>query len=62
MTDYAVLQAFADAGVEEAEWVTSEDERVCSRCAEMDGNVYRIENYPSKPHPKCRCTAKPVVK
>ena len=62
MTDYAVLNAFADAGVEEAEWVTSDDERVCARCGAMDGKVYKLDEYPSKPHPRCRCTAKPVLK
>lgn len=62
MTDYALLQAFMDAGVKEAEWVTAEDERVCGKCNELDGNVYRLDDFPSKPHPRCRCTARPVLK
>ena len=62
MTDYAVLNAFADAGVEEAEWVTEDDEKTCSACRHLDGNVYRLENFPSKPHPRCRCSAKPVIR
>ena len=62
MTDYAVLNAFADAGIEEAKWVTEDDEKTCSVCKQLDGNVYRLENFPSKPHPKCRCSAKPVLK
>ena len=62
VTDYAVLNAFDDAGVEEAEWVTQTDERRCSRCAEMDGRTYRLDEFPSKPHPRCRCTARPILK
>lgn len=62
MTDYAVLSAFDDAGVKEVEWVTEHDEKTCSRCSSMDGKVYRIEEFPSKPHPNCRCTARPVLK
>ena len=62
MTDYAVLNAFSDAGIEEAEWVTEDDEKTCSVCKSLDGNVYRLENFPSKPHPRCRCSARPVLK
>ena len=62
MTDYAVLNAFDDAGIEEAEWVTAGDEKTCSRCASMDGKKYPLVNFPSKPHPRCRCTARPVLK
>lgn len=62
MTDYAELQAFDDAGIDEAEWVTMDDERTCMRCNAMDGKRYKLSDYPSKPHPRCRCTAKPVLK
>ena len=61
-TDYALLQAFEDAGVEEAEWVADGDERTCGRCESMDGTVYKLSEFPAKPHPRCRCTAKPVLK
>lgn len=62
VTDYAVLKAFKDAGVEEAEWVTETDHRVCSYCHSMSGKRYKVDEFPSKPHINCRCTAKPVLK
>lgn len=62
VTDYAVLMAFENADVEEAEWVTEEDEKVCAYCRSMSGKRYLLEEFPSKPHINCRCTAKPVLK
>ena len=62
VTDYAVLKAFEDAGIEEAEWVTEEDQRVCSYCHSMRGKRYSLEEFPSKPHVNCRCTAIPILK
>ena len=62
VTDYAVLKAFEDAGIEEAEWETETDQRVCSYCQSMSGKKYRLDEFPSKPHINCRCTAKPVLK
>ena len=60
VTDYAVFQAFEDAGIEEVEWVTEHDQRVCSLCHKMDGKRYRIDEVPSKPHVNCRCTVIPI--
>ena len=62
VTDYAVLKAFEDAGIEEAEWETETDQRVCSYCHSLNGKRYRLDEFPSKPHVNCRCTAKPVFK
>lgn len=62
VTDYAVLKAFEDAGIEEAEWVTEADQRVCSYCHSMSGKRYTLEEFPSKPHVNCRCTAMPVIR
>lgn len=62
VTDYAVLKAFEDAGVKEAEWVTETDQRVCSYCHSMSGKRYTLEEFPSKPHVNCRCTARPILK
>ena len=61
MTDYAMIQAVQDAGVEWVEWVTMKDERVCSECRPRDGKVYRIDEIPPK-HWGCRCRMNPVWK
>ena len=59
-TDYAMIQAMQDAGVEFAEWVTMKDEKVCRECGALDGQVFRVDEFPSKPHWGCRCRMRPV--
>ena len=61
MTDYAVLQAFADAGVEKVMWVSEHDNRVCNECHSYDGQVFEIDELPVKPHWGCRCHYIPVL-
>ena len=58
-TDYAMIQAFQDAGVEEVEWVTETDEKTCSECDGRDGKRYKLDEIPIK-HYGCRCTVEPV--
>jgi len=62
MTDYAMLAAMDDAGIEFAEWVTMEDEKVCHECRILDGQVFRVDEFPSKPHWGCRCRMRPVFR
>lgn len=56
------LDAFEDLGVDElgvyAEWVTAGDDRVCERCASMEGKVYTVKEARGviPLHPNCRCT------
>lgn len=56
------LDAFDKLGVEElgvkAEWSTAGDDRVCPECAEMEGQVFDIEEARGMIplHPNCRCT------
>ena len=59
-TDYAMMQAYRDAGVEMVEWVTQRDERVCETCGDLDGERFRTEDAPPKQHPNCRCYLIPV--
>lgn len=60
VTDYAVVQAFDDAGIEWVEWISEKDERVCRECNGMDGSVFLLDELPRKPHPKCRCRIRPA--
>lgn len=55
VTDKARRDAFIAAGVEEVEWVTERDDRVCEICRSREGDIYPIEDIPPKPHPRCRC-------
>ena len=61
-TDYAMIMAMQDAGVEWAEWVTMKDEKVCHECGTLDGQVFPVDEFPAKPHWGCRCRMKPVWK
>ena len=60
VTDYAMMQAYEDEGVEKVKWVTQHDERVCQDCRPRDGEVYPIDEVPAK-HWQCRCVLIPVV-
>lgn len=60
MTDYAMIQALEDAGAEYAEWVDMHDEKVCHECGSLDGQVFRLDEIPAKPHFGCRCRLMPV--
>lgn len=60
-TDYAVIRAYMDAGVEYVRWETMQDERVCVECRGYDGRVFDIRELPSK-HWGCRCMWKHAVK
>ena len=59
-TDYAAMQAYEDAGVEMVQWVTQKDGLVCVECHALDGQVFRVQEVPRKPHIGCRCFWKAV--
>lgn len=61
IVDAAMIQAFKDAGVEEVQWHTKEDERVCEECEDLDLKIFQIEKVPNKPHWGCRCWLTPVT-
>ena len=60
--DAAWTQAFKDSGVSEVEWITEQDARVCRTCRERDGQRYRADAVPPKPHYRCRCHVEPIVR
>lgn len=62
VTDYAVIQAYEDAGILLAEWETADDEKVCRECHALGGQVFRIDEVPPKPHRGCRCRFRPVFR
>lgn len=52
------------AGVEiQAEFATAGDQRVCTECEGLEGNVYSIAEVEGMipVHPNCRCVALPIV-
>ena len=59
--DAATVKAYKDAGVDEVRWNSEHDNRVCDHCWNMNGNIYRIDEIPPKPHPGCRCWLTPIL-
>ena len=60
VTHETVIQAFRDNGTTMVRWVTSPDDRRCKQCASMHGNIYDIDDIPTKPHIHCRCWVEEV--
>lgn len=61
------LDAFEKLGVTEigveVEWSTAGDDRVCDECADMEGEIYSVEDaHGMIPlHPNCRCSFLPLL-
>lgn len=66
MFNRANSEAFAEVGINQYRYCSAGDNRVCSDCKALDGNVYDISeasagtNYPPM-HPWCRCHTEPAV-
>lgn len=45
------------------EWRTTNDDRVCERCAELEGHVFSLDEIEGMIplHPQCRCVALPYI-
>ncbi|RGD36219.1 hypothetical protein [Sellimonas intestinalis] len=54
------LSELRDPGIRKVQWMTAEDERVCSDCSDLNGIVFDIDNVPRRPHIGCRCWLKGV--
>jgi SPP1 gp7 family putative phage head morphogenesis protein len=63
----ASINTYRQAGVEgvrvKAEFSLADDERVCERCAELDGKVFTLDAIEAliPVHPNCRCVALPEL-
>ena len=55
VADQAVAQAREDTGVDEVMWRSEHDGKVCDHCWKLNGQVFRADAVPPKPHPNCRC-------
>ena len=66
MFNRANSEAFAEVGINQYRYCSAGDNRVCSDCKALEGNVYDISeasegtNYPPM-HPWCRCHTEPAV-
>ena len=55
VADTAVAQAREDTGVESVMWVSEDDEKTCTHCRKLHGQIFSVQAVPPKPHPNCRC-------
>lgn len=58
--DNIVETAYEDLGVQKVQWVAEHDNKTCDVCAELDGEIFNLEDVPPKPHINCRCYLIPV--
>lgn len=58
------LQRYEADGLDEVEWLTAKDDRLCEECEPYDGEVFSTaESHGMMPaHPNCRCVWLPVIK
>lgn len=54
------LSELRDSDIRKVQWMTAEDERVCTDCSDLNGIVFDIDNVPRRPHIGCRCWLKGV--
>ena len=63
----ANINTYREAGLEgvsvQAEWSTAGDDRVCEKCAELQGLIYSLDMIEGMIplHPQCRCVALPYL-
>lgn len=61
--EQAQKEAYKDHKIKEYYFMTAKDQRVCDKCAPLNGNLFAVDeaaqgkNYPPM-HPCCRCTTK----
>lgn len=61
IVDKTRLDTFKKNGIKRVRWVSENDDRVCEICKERNGNIYPIDDIPTKPHYRCRCWIMPVL-
>jgi SPP1 gp7 family putative phage head morphogenesis protein len=63
----ATIQEYRNWGVEgivvKGEWKTAGDDRVCERCASLEGRIFTLDEIEGMIpfHPQCRCIALPYI-
>ena len=60
LEDKVAKTVYKDLGVEKVVWVAELDHKTCGVCAEMDGEVFDINDVPPKQHYNCRCYYMPT--
>ena len=60
LEDSVAKTVYKDIGVEKVRWVAEIDHKTCGVCAEMNGEIFPLDDAPPKQHYNCRCGYIPV--
>lgn len=53
-------KTYKEFGVKKVVWIAEDDGKTCSVCNELDGEVFELNEAPTKQHTNCRCYLIPV--
>ena len=60
LEDAIAMSVYKAVGVKDVMWVTEQDHKTCGECKELDGEIFKLDEAPTKIHPNCRCYYVPV--
>jgi SPP1 gp7 family putative phage head morphogenesis protein len=60
LEDKVAKTVYKALGIEKVMWVSEMDHKTCSVCAELDGEIFPLNEAPPKQHYNCRCVLTPV--
>ena len=60
LEDEIIKETYKEFGVKKVQWVAEDDQKTCGVCNELDGEIFNLEDAPSKQHINCRCYLIPV--
>ena len=60
LEDAVAKVVYEDTNVKKVMWVAEDDHKTCGVCAELDGQIFELQNAPPKQHYQCRCWLTPV--
>lgn len=62
VAEQTAITVWKKAGIKYVRWVTAADEKVCSKCRPLDGQIFPIDEAPPKQHYNCRCLKVPFIR
>ena len=59
-TDRVALEEYKKYGVDYLQWITNIYGKECDICRDRHKKIYRVREFPGKPHIGCRCKGVPI--
>lgn len=57
----STIDKYRECGVKKYKFLATADERECSKCQELNGKIFELDNLILPVHPNCRCTVLAVL-